>query len=761
MFYLLRSARCRPLPTTNDCDHPMDLDLKRVLASAPRKREPEDPAPLLTPWGETLDPDCVLQEHPSPQFARENVRMLNGWWDYAITPCEKNGSHEAGSANGQGGSTNDQNGSMGKQSGSANESNESNGSRKADVHRADVHRADARQADAEHAWRRATRPSQFDGRILVPFSPEALLSGVNRELQPNELLWYRRLFFLDDIPAGHRVILHFEAVDYACTCYVNGQVAGEHVGGYLPFAFDITDALRENGYENELALCVYDPSDTGVQLRGKQKLEASGIWYTAQSGIWQSVWLEIVPENHLESIRLDACPQAETLTVTAFMQSASPSTGEPTSANEFATANEPAAADGCTSASKRAASEHTSASNPAKLEVRVFDAEGNFIAEAQASVEIQRDETVSGAKTPFADSAAGASYTARPSSTHAISLAIPISHPHLWSPDDPYLYQLELRYGTDIVHSYCAFRTLSMQRDENGMQRFCLNGQPLFLRGVLDQGYWSDGLMTAPSDDALIFDIQAMKDAGFNMLRKHIKVESARWYYHCDRLGMLVWQDMVTGGSPYSAWHTSYKPTLFRASWGRFDDSTPAHYAALSAGDAAYRDEWERTCRGTIEHLSNHPCIVTWVLFNEAWGQFEARRITEMVRTLDPTRPIDAVSGWYDQRCGDYLSVHNYFRSLQVYPDTAKRAFVISEFGGIVYHALGHTMLSQSYGYEVFDDAARWREALATQLATVDALEPQGLAGYVYTQLSDVEEETNGILTYDRRVNKLDNAPIA
>ena len=339
----------------------------------------------------------------------------------------------------------------------------------------------------------------------------------------------------------------------------------------------------------------------------------------------------------------------------------------------------------------------------------------------------------------------------------AVALAVPVARPRLWSPDDPYLYGLRLVYGDDEVSSYCAFRTACVRPDARGAARFHLNGKPLFLRGVLDQGYWPDGLMTAPSDEALAFDIQAMKDAGFNLLRKHIKVERDRWYYHCDRLGMLVQQDMVSGGGPYSTWHTSYKPTFLRRSWGAYDDRPAAHQANLAAGDGAFRAAWTDACRGTVEHLKNHPCIVTWVLFNEGWGQFDARAAAAAVRAADPTRPVDAVSGWYDQACGDYLSVHNYFRKLEVYPDRAARgrAFFISEFGGLSLHLPDHSALSTSYGYGGFASAGAWREGVRAQLAAADALEPQGLAGFVYTQLADVEEETNGLLTYDRRVSKL------
>jgi len=338
----------------------------------------------------------------------------------------------------------------------------------------------------------------------------------------------------------------------------------------------------------------------------------------------------------------------------------------------------------------------------------------------------------------------------------------------VWSPGDPYLYGLVVRYGEDELRSYCGFRTLSMEKDERGVKRFCLNGKPVFLRGVLDQGYWPEGLLTAPSDEALVWDIQTMKDLGFNMLRKHIKVECERWYYHCDRLGMLVWQDMPSGGGAYEAWHTSYKPTLFRRSWHSYDDSHPRHYAHLSAGDPAYREQWRKTCLGTVEKLGNHPSIVTWVLFNEAWGQFEARKMTKLVRAMDASRPVDSVSGWYDQSCGDFLSVHNYFRELEVYRDHAKpedardvfnadgsRAFAISEFGGLAFLVPGHSLYDLSYGYASFETIEDWREGVREQLAQADALEAKGLAGFVYTQLSDVEEEVNGLVTYDRRVVKL------
>ncbi len=602
------------------------LDIKRVLASAPRKPKDAELRELLTPWGEALAAGGErAKAHPRPQLAREAFELLDGWWDYAI----------------------------------------------------------AAVADAGGAWRDAPPPAAWDGRIRVPFSPEAPLSGVRRQVRPDELLWYRRALSCTKPAGGERVILHFDAVDWACACYVNGTRVGEHRGSYLPFCFDVTDALADG--ENEVALCVWDPSDAGTQLRGKQRLARGGIWYTAQSGIWQSVWLETVPEEHVVALEIDPRPDEGKLVLSAAVR------GEAT------------------------------------LAVRLLDDDAE-VAHGGARAENGRCE-----------------------------LALDVPNPHLWSPDDPHLYDLELSFGRDRVKSYCAFRSLRVEPDAQGVPRFCLNHEPLFLRGVLDQGYWPDGLMTAPDDEALAHDVRAMREAGFNLLRKHIKVESDRFYWWCDKLGMLVWQDMASGGGTPDPWHSSYKPTFFRASWGRYADDDPRHFPGLAADDPAFRKEWTATCAGTVRHLRNHPCVVAWVLFNEAWGQFDACRAVEAVRALDPTRPIDAVSGWYDQRCGDFLSVHNYFRPLEVCPDAARppRAFVISEFGGLSHHVDGHSSLETSYGYGSSSDLASFRGAVRATLAQADALEGEGLAGYVYTQLSDVEEETNGILTYDRRVNKL------
>ena len=639
------------------------LDIRRVLASAPKKHTEETLNSLTTVWGEALDSSNVLPEYPRPRMQRDNYVMLNGVWDYTIVPVD---------------------GEIGVE-----------------------------------ILAQQTIPSRWDGQIVVPFSPEAPLSGVGRTVQPSELLWYKRKIELPKLADDQRLILHFEAVDWMCACLVNGKLIGTHVGGYLPFSFDVTDLLgpaaagesvgevessvtAESGATAALVLCVWDPSDTGSQLRGKQRLSRGDIWYTAQSGIWQSVWYEIVSAVHLESLTLKS-DMFGALEVRANVQ-VSGLVGVQTGAF--------------------------------KLELAIKDELGQDVLLATLPVDEAGE----------------------------IAAELHVDDPLLWSPESPHLYAVEAtlqRDGVvvDAAHSYCAFRTVEVKKDVAGVPRVHLNGAPYFVRGVLDQGYWPDGLMTAPSDDALVYDIEAMKSAGFNTLRKHIKIESERWYYHCDRLGMLVWQDCVSGGSAYSSWHTSQKPTLFSFTWGRFDDTTPSHHEALSAGEDGYREEWTETCQEMVKLLDGHPSIGFWTLFNEGWGQFDARAATEAVRALDATRPIDATSGWYDQGCGDFLSIHNYFRPLRAGwhgKQRGNRAAIISEFGGLAQMTSGHTSLDHSYGYGDFATVEDWRGAVQKLLAVAESLQVEGLSGYVYTQVSDVEEEVNGLLTYDRKINKFE-----
>ena len=641
------------------------LNIRKVLGAKPKEHVEAELAELLTPWGEQLDRRHVLEEHPTPQLEREVFQVLNGPWDCAFAAS---GHDPAG--------------------------------------------------DLAAVCAAAPMPAEeaFDAEIVVPFSPEAPLSGVRRQLQPDELLWYRRSLMMPELGMEGRCLLHFQAVDHACALRVNGRLVGTHVGGYDSFTFDITEFLEEGS--NDLMLCVADPSEFGGQPRGKQRFDRGDIWYSAQSGIWQTVWLEVVPAEHI--VRLQIEPDAETGILVVGVECSNDEI--PPRGNRLIA--------GRPSKSRGEYDDETVPPRRRLIRMKVFDAEGELVASGKGRVE---------------------------NGTGAVAVHVP--DVRKWSPDDPCLYKLRLTLGDDVVRSYCGFRTVEMRRDDAGVPRVFLNGEPLFVRGVLDQAYWPDGLLTAPSDEALVFDIEAMREAGFNLMRKHIKVECARWYYHCDRLGMLVLQDMVQGGEPeIRSWDWSYKPTLFKASWNRFRDDTPAHWARLGAGGATgarYRDEWVRLCRVTVRELGGHPCIIGWSLFNEGWGQFCAREACALVRRLDPTRVVDAVSGWYDQACGDFHSVHNYFRELEVWPCKHGRAFFVSEFGGFSHRVEGHSSLSECYGYEVYDDLDEWRVAVPKLLAHMNALESRGLAGYVYTQVSDIEEETNGLLTYDRRVRKL------
>lgn len=610
----------------------MDLDIRRVLKSVPKDHGPEELKTLWTPWGEALG-EVAFANHPRPLLARDTWQTLDGWWDCAFVPC----------------------------------------------------------ADARTAWQDAEAPAEFDRQIRVPFSPEAPLSGVERQLQPNELLWYRRTFEVTELPSRGCCVLHFDGVDFACAAYVNGSKVAEHEGAYMPFEADITHLLNEEGL-NTLTLCVYDPSETGMQLRGKQRLKRGGMWYTAQSGIWQSVWLELTPRTHVEELLLE--PDISTGEVTVSVR----------------------------------------ASGIAMLSVDLFD--GDTV--VASGIQSRR---VGGRMT----------------------LTLQVPDHRLWTPDTPVLYDVVATYGDDVVRSYVAFRSVSLEKDDQGILRFCLNGQPYFLRGLLDQGYWPDGLLTPPSREAMAFDLRAAKRAGFNMVRKHIKVESERFYELCDQMGLLVLQDMPSGGDlPSDRWARDL-PTLWRRSWHSQRDDTDAGRERLGASDQAYREEWTQTCEDVVQRLMAHPCIAGWVLFNESWGQFDSAVATQMVWDLDPSRPVISVSGWYDQGCGDFHAIHNYFRGMHMFDDpyapTGKhgvRAQIVSEFGGLTWMVADHTSLDHSYGYAEYETYGQWRAGLNKLLASADALESQGLSGYVYTQLTDVEEETNGLLTYDRRVNKLE-----
>lgn len=525
-------------------------------------------------------------------------------------------------------------------------------------------------------------PSSFDGQILVPFSPEASLSGVGHILQPNETLWYRTSISTDDqkLKQGMHLLLHFGGVDYEAALYINGTYALSHQGGYLPFTADITPYLQPNN--NTLILRVKDGTDTTEQARGKQTLHRGGIFYTPQSGIWQSVWMEWVPACYIQNLWFETDYDARKVTAHVTV---------------------------CGS------------NNLSEITMQVFTEDKQIITKTVSLSDIE--------------------------------FVLPEQYFHSWSPEDPFLYRVTFTLGEDTVESYFAMRLYTLEKHED-KPVFCLNHKPCFLMGVLDQGYWPDGLYTAPSDEALIYDITTMKKLGFNMLRKHIKVEPARWYYHCDRLGMIVCQDMINGGGKYSMPVISYFPTLFPGLTGLFKDS---HYLALSRKDKDMRARWEEECREMMEHLRFFPSIAIWCPFNEGWGQFDAGRITAWMRELDPSRLIDSTSGWFDQNCGDFISVHNYFRPLSVnVKKWQDRGFFLSEYGGFACHIKGHSSVDRIFGYKRYDTLEEFRNGYRDLIDnSLFPLKEQGLCGAVYTQLSDVEEEVNGILTYDRKVNKL------
>ena len=538
----------------------------------------------------------------------------------------------------------------------------------------------------------AEYPAAWQGSILVPYSPEAPASGVGRTLQPGQWLHYHRLFAP---PAGEggRVLLHFGAVDYACAVQVNGHLAGGHRGGYWPFTLDITDLLNGTG-RNSLWVAVQDPTGHGTQARGKQTLKPGGMFYPAQSGIWQTVWLERVPDNYIQTLTVTPDYDARTVTVRV----------------------------------------HTAKPGGAVNLWAMVRAGGVTIAEDWGSDEADQDGEV--------------------------TLNIPEEHFFPWSPDTPFLYDLTV--GTnqgeeaefDTVHSYFALRKWSCAPDAHGVLRFCLNDKPILLNGLLDQGYWPEGLYTPPSDAAVERELSEVKALGFNLLRKHAKIEPQRWYYHCDRLGLIVWQDIVNGGSAYNLWFVTYLTNVLQPLLRRFPDGKAA-YSLLSRAKPAGREEYAHELADTVQALRCHHCIACWVPFNEGWGQFDAGKAVQALRALDGTRLVDEASGWFDQGGGDVHSLHNYFYPLRIRPQ--KRTVALSEYGGIAWPMPGHEPPHKTYGYGTAKDrqelTARYKKL---QLKTVLPQLEKGLSALVYTQLTDVEDEVNGLFTYDRAAVKPD-----
>lgn len=551
------------------------------------------------------------------------------------------------------------------------------------------------------------QPQQYEGRILVPFSPETALSGVGRQLKPDEYLWYRRNFDLpgwDREKGQNRILLHFGAVDQSCEVRINGHKVKRHTGGYLPFEVDISRYAQESA--NELIVAVKDLSDTSYHSKGKQKLNAGGMFYIAQSGIWQTVWLEKVPETYIKEIK--TVPDIEKKIIRIKVSS----------------------------------SYSTDKKNVDKLS-------RNFSIEIKIRKPgLYPDPVVKPSQISTEDMLETA--------VQAVSdkwIEIPIESISLWNCETPYLYYFEVKLGDDRAISYFAMRKFSLEtKVHEEFPRICLNGEVQFQNGVLDQGYWPESLYTPPSDAAMIFDIQEMKKTGFNMVRKHLKIEPQRWYYHCDRLGIVVWQDMVNGGSYYKHWFVTYGATLL--SWLRIP-MRDVYPRLLSREAKAGRLEFIREMKETIRLLGNHPSIAAWVIFNEGWGQFQTEDMTRIVRRLDPNRLIDQASGWFDQGGGDFSSLHNYFFKLFIRPER-ERASVLSEFGGYSYREPGHCAKEKLYGYGICKNKKDLEKRFLERWSGVRNLIPQGLSASIYTQWTDVEEEVNGVFTYDREVRKIE-----
>jgi hypothetical protein len=615
---LTLATGCAPAPTpappTPAPVVPETTAMVRV-APAPAPWQPAT-ARLMTRWGASLRPENPLPEYPRPQMTRDRWTNLNGLWDFQIV-----------------------------------EENATPGAPKSPI--ASV------PGGAGPAGALPSPPAgAFDMRILVPFAPEAPLSGVGRHA---DRVAYRRTFQRpSDMAAGERLLLHVGACDWHCTIYVNDRQVADHTGGYDAFTIDITDALRADG-EQALVFGVYDPTDKFGQPRGKQVSNPEGIWYTPVTGLWQTVWLEPVPAASVERVRLTPDVDGSALRLTV--------TGRGTRGGQQVLA--------------------------------VASAAGQEVGRAEGALDQE--------------------------------LRIGVPNARLWSPDDPFLYDLRVTLTEggrelDRVESYFGMRKVGLARHEHGFTRIALNGQIVFPLGPLDQGWWPDGLYTAPSDEALRFDVEMTKALGFNMTRKHIKVEPARWYYHADRLGLPIWQDMPSG----------------------WNDSPEA------------QRHFERELRAMMDDLHNVPSIVAWVPFNEKWGQFDTKRIAALVEQLDPSRIVNDASGWQHEDAGHIIDVHRY-QGPQAMFGVNGRVAVVGEFGGLGYKESGHAWAGDAWGYGgLFPTRAALAERYDLLLKRLyHDRDTHGIGAGVYTQMTDVEVELNGFFTYDRAVLKFDTARTA
>lgn len=511
-------------------------------------------------------------------------------------------------------------------------------------------------------------PVSWDGEILVPFSSESALSGVKKRVGPDNMLWYKRQFSIPSDWDGKRLMLHFGAVDWRTEVWVNGVKVGNHDGGYTGFSMDISEAVTENESQ-EITVAVWDPTDDGFQPRGKQVRNPESIWYTPTTGIWQTVWLEPVPEVAIKDLKMTPEINEEYLSLKV---------------------------------------KGTGNGEDYRVMAEAF-ANGNKVGEIEGSL----DET----------------------------LNLPVSDMKLWSPDDPFLYDLKVALyhngvKEDEVKSYFGMREVRIGTAEDGFVRLFLNDEPIFHYGLLDQGFWPDGIYTAPTDDALKYDIEVTKDLGFNMIRKHVKVEPARWYYWADKLGVLVWQDMPNGDRHIGV--------------GEEDIERVAQSS----------QNFKKEYKEMIDQFYNHPSIVVWVPFNEGWGQFQTEEIAALTKELDSSRIINSVSGWQDRGVSDMHDIHSYPGPDM--PETEEdRAAILGEFGGealVVEENLWISDFSKAPShYETSQSEEELFQTYEDLLNRLIELRDKGLAGAVYTQTTDVESEVNGIMTYDREVIKFDH----
>ena len=517
-------------------------------------------------------------------------------------------------------------------------------------------------------------PDVFDGQILVPYSPEVEKSGVNKNVMPEDYLFYRLKYEIPKEFIKDKVILHFGAVDQIAEVFINGEFAIKHIGGFLPFSVDIKPFLKDNNVE--IILKVRDTTNSSYHSSGKQSLNPGGIWYKQQSGIYMPVWMESVKEGYIDKLKIT--PNIDNSSVNIRF---------------------------------------TSSIKEAKL----------VLNNKEIKVEADKDNIIQ------------------------------IDDPILWSPENPYLYEFVISNEVDKVESYFAMRKVSLIKNEKGKVVIALNNKEYFMKGVLDQGYYQDGLLTPNADEDYINDIMLVKNLGFNVSRKHIKIESLRWYYHCDRLGLLVWQDFVNGCTKYDFW-LNQVPLFVRY---KINDH---RYKKFFRENEEGRKEAYQEFLDTIDLLYNSPCIVLWTIFNEAWGQFDAKDIYEKLKVIDPTRLYDHASGWHDQGSSDVKSMHIYKWKVKV-PSTRKiknRAFVCSECGAyILDKRLKEAKKKEGFIYLLFNNKEDFqKEYIRFINEEIIPAKKNGMSAFIYTQLSDVEEEMNGFVTYDRKEIKVDTAII-